>query len=100
MQKRVLEKHVGTRGTPKPSASPWSIVLNNGAVVSLWPDGRAKVTVGSTGAEAAARAEQIIETECGAKWLKRDDHAALGGAVRVRYGIMSGQAQRRQQGLS
>ena len=82
------------KNCPKPTSSPWTFCFNQGQIVSVWTDGRAKVSLGTGTIEAADKLENIFKTTFLAEDITMTEYKGLGGQgtvgqARVRFGIPS-----------
>ena len=92
-----LDSFVGARSAPKPGSTPWTIYLRTGVLVSVWPDGRIKVTSTMATVEEIERTEERLISHCGAKWVNADARRQSNNqAATIKYGELSRTAAERQ----
>ena len=94
----VYDRDVGVRNVPARNKCPWSLVLRNGTVVTVWPEGCARVTTTSAGVADVESAESVLQKEFGAVW---EEEASFREAARSKpqansYGELGSKAQERE----
>ena len=90
----VLDKVFRVQNCPKSTSSPWTLFLNQGQIVSIWIDGRAKVFLGTGTIEAADNLESVLKTTFLAEEITMTVYKDLVGQgavgqARIWYGTQS-----------
>jgi hypothetical protein len=82
----LLEKEVGTRSIPPPTATPWKFLLRTATMVSIQPDGKIEVTAVKSDPAACQHIEQLLLDHFEAKWHPEETWRRTAGDIKVRYG--------------
>ena len=92
----------GAKTVPKNVATPWSIALDAGPVVLLYPDGRCHLVFGmARDVEILTALDNYLKTQFNGSWINGEVVTATSwdNPVRIRYGIKGQVASELEQGV-
>lgn len=96
----TLNGTAGVNNIPASTSTPWSIVVNAGACVLVYPDGRTSVQLGSSSVAAARDVEQVLIAKFNGRWISEKQYRAdaIFSQTRIRFGMKGQRAREQEEG--